>query len=90
MRLRIPKKVKRIDDDQGPARKKRKLNEKLILILDIDHTFLHASRNPQAYQVLEHENFKDTVHKFFLSGIFLRQKSSSTFSLFEEVKRHIS
>ena len=52
--------------------KRRKLEasppKKLLLILDIDHTFLHASRNPQAWQVMENDKFSKTVHKFFLSG----------------------
>lgn len=37
---------------------------KLLLILDIDHTFLHATRNPQAFQVKQHPDFASSVHAF--------------------------
>ncbi|ETO27675.1 hypothetical protein RFI_09458 [Reticulomyxa filosa] len=41
---------------------------KLALVLDIDHTFLHATRDPQALQVAEDVSFCQDVHSFVLPG----------------------
>ena len=41
---------------------------KLALVLDIDHTFLHATRDPQAKLVASHHKFKDSTHSFILPG----------------------
>jgi len=42
------------------------LRRKLLLILDIDHTFAHSTVNPQAYQVVESEKFKGSTFRFKL------------------------
>jgi len=44
------------------------LRRKLLLILDIDHTFAHSTTNPQAYQVAESENFRDSCFRFKLKN----------------------
>ena len=39
---------------------------KLLLVLDIDHTFLHATRDIQAIKVKNHEWFSNSIHSFIL------------------------
>jgi RNA polymerase II subunit A-like phosphatase len=40
---------------------------KLVLVLDLDHTLLHASHDSRAKDLLGHEEFKDTLHEVFLA-----------------------
>eukprot|EP01084_Bolivina_argentea_P111478 198870_1 len=43
-------------------------SNKLALVLDIDHTFLHATRDPQAKLVYKHHAFQQSTHSFILPG----------------------
>ncbi len=42
-------------------------SKKLVLVLDLDHTLLHASHDPRAKDLLATEEFKDTLFEVFLS-----------------------